>query len=103
VSEAHWLFCYGTLREARVQHRVFGRVVGGLRDALDGFELGAISVDGARYRAVRPGGGGRVEGLALRLTEQDLPNADAYETDAYKRVEVRLVSGRRAFVYIAAS
>jgi hypothetical protein len=86
-----------------VQHRVFGRLVGGVRDALEGFELGRISIDGAEYRALRPGGAGRIEGLVLRVTDDDLAKADAYETAAYARVEVTLVSGRRAFVYVAAS
>jgi hypothetical protein len=85
-----------------VQHRVFGRVVGGFRDALEGFELGAITIDGGKYRALRPGGDGRIEGLVLRLTEPDLAKADAYETAAYARTQVTLVSGRRAFVYVAA-
>ena len=86
-----------------MQHRVFGRVVGGVRDALEGFELGAIMIDGAEYRALRPGGAARIEGLVLRLTDDDLAKADTYETDAYARIEVTLVSGRHAFVYVAAS
>ena len=102
MAADHWLFCYGTLREARVQHRVFRRLVGGVRDALEGFELGAITIDGSEYPALRPGGSARIEGLVLRLTDEDLANADAYETNAYARVEVTLVSGRRAFVYVAA-
>ena len=84
-----------------MQHRVFGRVVGGVRDALEGFELGAIMIDGNEYRALRPGGAARIEGLVLRLTDDDLAKADAYETEAYTRIEVTLVSGRRAFVYVA--
>ena len=86
-----------------MQHRVFGRLVGGVRDALTGFELGAITIDGAEYRALRPGGSARIEGLVLRVTDDDLAKSDAYETAAYARIEVTLVSGRRAFVYVAAS
>lgn len=85
-----------------MQHRLFGRVVGGVRDALEGFELGPITIEGAQYRALRPGGAARVDGLVLRLTDGDLAKADAYETEAYARIEVTLVSGRRAFVYVAA-
>ena len=102
AGETHWLFCYGTLREAGTQHRVFGRLVGGLRDALDDFELGEIGIEGRQYPALRPGGSGRVDGWVLRLTEEDLAKADAYETAAYRRIEVRLVSGHLAFVYVAA-
>jgi gamma-glutamylcyclotransferase (GGCT)/AIG2-like uncharacterized protein YtfP len=85
-----------------VQHRVFGRLVGGVRDALDGFELGRITIDGGEYPVLRPGGATRIEGLVLRLTDEDLAKTDAYETAAYARVEVTLVSGRSAFVYVAA-
>ena len=51
---------------------------------------------------MRPGGSARPEGLALRLTNEDLARADAYETAACARIEVTLVSDRRAFVYVAA-
>ena len=85
-----------------MQHRVFGRLIGGLRDMLEGFELGAISIDGRDYPVLRPGGSNRVDGLVLRLTDQDLERADAYETAVYRRIEVTLVSRRRAFVYVAA-
>jgi hypothetical protein len=85
-----------------VQHRVFGRLIGGLRDALEGFELGAVSIDGRDYPVLRLGGSARIDGLVLRLTDDDLAKADAYETAVYARIEVTLVSRRRAFVYVAA-
>jgi len=85
-----------------VQHRVFGRVIGGVRDALDCFELGTISIDGREYPGLRSGGSARTDGLVLRLSNADLAKADAYETAAYRRIEGTLVSGRRAFVYVAA-
>jgi len=85
-----------------VRRRVFGRAIEATADALDGYELGEIQIGGRRYRALRPGGSARVEGDVCRLTDQDLARADVYETTAYARIEVTLVSGRRAFVYIAA-
>jgi gamma-glutamylcyclotransferase (GGCT)/AIG2-like uncharacterized protein YtfP len=98
-----WLFVYGTLRDPAVQRRVFGRITGGIPDALAGFELGTIQIGGAEYPILRPGSPtARIEGLALELTEAELTTADAYETEAYARIEVTLVSGRRAFVYAAA-
>lgn len=81
---------------------MFGRLVGGLRDALEGFELGAIVIDGREHRMLRQGGSARIDGLVLRLTDADLAKSDAYETAAYVRIEVRLLSGRHAFVYVAA-
>lgn len=40
-----------------------------------------------------------VEGTVLTLTTDQLAQADAYEVDAYHRVEVALRSGRTAWVY----
>ncbi len=42
----------------------------------------------------------RVEGAVLALTDHELAGADEYERVAYERVEVRLASGRNAFVYV---
>jgi hypothetical protein len=81
---------------------VFGRLIGGFRDALEGFELGTVSIDGREYPMLRSGGSTRIDGLVLRLTDQDLEKADAYEGAAYARIEVTLLSHRRAFVYVAA-
>ena len=41
-----------------------------------------------------------IEGLVFSLTPAEIQAADAYETDAYGRAEVDLVSGQRAFVYV---
>jgi hypothetical protein len=38
--------------------------------------------------------------LGFSITHAELLRADAYEADDYKRVEVRLKSGRQAWVYI---
>ena len=105
-EDAVWLFAYGTLRESDVQRAVFGREPDGEADALTGFRLDAVSIDGERYRTLRAdsGGGHRIEGLALALRGSELPRADAYEgATHYVRVSVRLDSGRQAFVYVSAS
>ena len=39
----------------------------------------------------------------LELTAAELAATDAYEVDAYARVEVTLDSGTRAFVYVGPS
>ena len=41
--------------------------------------------------------------MVFELTPQELAAADGYETDAYKRVKVKLCSGTEAWVYVAAS
>ena len=99
------LFCYGTLRDPEVRRTVFGRTLDGEADALRGHELGTAVIDGTAYRTLvasdRPDA--LVEGLVLPLRDGDLARVDAYEgsTD-YRRVTVRLESGRLAFVYVSA-
>lgn len=42
-----------------------------------------------------------VQGVVFAITEQELRAADAYETDAYRRVRIRLRSGLYAWVYVS--
>jgi hypothetical protein len=41
----------------------------------------------------------RIAGVVFLLTEAELAATDRYEVDVYARVEVRLESGTRAWVY----
>jgi len=41
--------------------------------------------------------------MVFRLTQAELEATDAYEVDAYGRVEARLESGRTAWVYVGAA
>jgi hypothetical protein len=41
-----------------------------------------------------------VEGVALALTRQELEQADEYEPDDYRRVQIQLRSGLDAWVYL---
>jgi hypothetical protein len=43
-----------------------------------------------------------VPGTLFLITEAELAAADAYEVSDYKRIEVSLRSGRRAWVYVRA-
>jgi gamma-glutamylcyclotransferase (GGCT)/AIG2-like uncharacterized protein YtfP len=43
-----------------------------------------------------------VKGKVYKITESELIAADAYEVSDYKRVGVRLRSGKQAWVYIKA-
>lgn len=111
TGEELWLFSYGTLRLADVQQALFDRRLREEADALPGYRLDTIEIadqtvvglsGSATHLIVRATGDAadRIEGAALAIIAADLPAADAYETDAYRRVEVTLASGRRAFVYV---
>jgi gamma-glutamylcyclotransferase (GGCT)/AIG2-like uncharacterized protein YtfP len=92
VSE--YLFVYGTLLDPAVQLSVFGRHVGGRADAVSGFALSNVTISDADVT---------VEGIVFPVNREDFLNAVAYETDQYTRIEVELMSGRRSWVYVAAS
>jgi len=94
-----YLFAYGTLMDPLIQRQVLGRVVPMVPDAVLDFGLGQIRLGSDSYRILVPERGQRVEGWVLTLTPDDLTLLDAYETTAYVRCEIQLVSGRTVWVY----
>ncbi|MEU8397000.1 gamma-glutamylcyclotransferase family protein [Nonomuraea sp. NPDC048892] len=106
------LFSYGTLRQREVQLAVFGRELSGTPDRLPGYRLSlleitdphVVEVSGATHHPILEATGDPadvVEGAALRVTEDELTAADAYEVDDYERALVPLASGLRGWVYAA--
>ena len=107
------LFSYGTLRQAEVQIANYGRLLDGEPDALSGYRLepveiadpDVVRISGKAVHAIAVASGdsrNRIPGMVFALTEAELAATDAYETDAYARIEVVLETGRRAWVYVAA-
>ena len=105
------LFSYGTLKEANVQRSTFGRTLSHTQDELVGYGLSIVRVTDASFIAstgkslhanVVPSGrsDGRVPGVALEVTEEELVLCDRYEAPAhYIRVEADLASARKCWVY----
>ncbi len=90
---------------------LFGRVLEGQADALVGFVRGQIPVVAgdtlnaglSHYENAVASGDprDRIDGTALRVTDAELAQADAYEAPAdYVRVAVTLVSGAKAWLYV---
>jgi hypothetical protein len=107
------LFSYGTLQLEAVQLSTFGRVLNGEPDTLPGFSRSLVAIDDpgvvalsgeAEHPIVRHTGRPEdvVEGAVFVLTPEEIQNADKYEVSAYRRISVRLGSGRQAWVYIDA-
>jgi len=106
------IFSYGTLQEENVQASTFGRLLNGEKDELPGFAKLLVQIPDpdtaavmgrAHYDNVTFTGRNedRVRGTAFEITDAELAAADEYEKDAdYRRVEVNLASGKRAWVYI---
>jgi gamma-glutamylcyclotransferase (GGCT)/AIG2-like uncharacterized protein YtfP len=105
------LFSYGTLQLPEVQRAAYGRRLGGEPDALVGYTLVPLEIDDpsvveisgkAVHNIACPTGDSadRIPGMVFALTKAELDATDAYETDAYSRVEATLESGRKAWVYV---
>src|SRR4051794_20607935 len=106
------LFSYGTLQHDEVQISTFGTTITGLGDELPGFAPSRASIDEAHVAArisstyhanvVRTDTpDSLVSGTALEISDDELLAADRYEAIAgYKRIEVRLASRRKAWVYV---
>ena len=94
------LFIYGTLANPKIQEEVWGRIIKGTPDVLNGYKKSKIKIDGETYPLIISSKTGEVKGLAIELTKDELEKADEYETIAYKRKQVILESGISAWVYI---
>ena len=106
------LFSYGTLQKQSVQLKLFGRVLNGSEDILRGYKLSSIEINDESFLSkgeeniqltVIPSldKNDHIEGTVLEISENELLLADNYEPDNYKRFEVELESGRKAWIYVA--
>lgn len=107
------LFSYGTLQQEEVQLSTFGRILTGAPDSLVGFLIAEVRIkdqevvatSGKEFHPIVIKTGefnNRVPGTVFEITEEELMHSDAYEVDAYKRVETVLASGKNAWVYVEA-
>ena len=83
-----------------MQQATFGRRLDGHADQLPEFELRR---NGAHFNVALNGrDDSLVPGTAYEISEGELAAVDRYEAaDGYSRVGIRLVSGRRAWVYLS--
>jgi gamma-glutamylcyclotransferase (GGCT)/AIG2-like uncharacterized protein YtfP len=96
------IFAYGTLQEPNVQRTLFGRLLRGASDELKGAELTVATGTTPAGLTFNVPSDSQVSGMVFSISQCELAAADRYERAAdYGRVEVTLVSGRRAWVYIA--
>lgn len=105
------LFSYGTLQQPEVQLANYDRLLDGAPDVLTGHALAPLRITDPRVVAIsgkavhkiaRPTGdpSDRIVGVVLMVTQAELALTDAYEVDAYARIEATLESGRTAWVYV---
>lgn len=106
------LFSYGTLQQESVQLANFGRKLKGQADVVVGWRLASVQITDplvlaqsglAVHKIMVPGSpADEVDGVVFEITPDELKAADGYETDAYRRVKVKLRSGTETWVYVAA-
>jgi hypothetical protein len=107
------LFSYGTLQLAAVQMKSFGRLLDGHADTMPGFrkemieiaDAGVVALSGERFHPVVSASANpddEVAGKVFFISAEELEAADRYEVSDYKRIEVALKSGIRAWVYVKA-
>ena len=113
MAEKILLFSYGTLQLESVQLASFGRILAGSRDAMPGFRKTLVEItdpdvlakSGERFHPIvapTDDPGEKVDGMVFEISAAELAAADRYEVSDYKRVEVVLCSGLKAWVYVQA-
>jgi gamma-glutamylcyclotransferase (GGCT)/AIG2-like uncharacterized protein YtfP len=94
------LFIYGTLTRPEIQQEVLSRLFKMTPDSLEGYTVSKIEIEGEIYPVISLNDLEEVHGFVVEVTEDELKKIDEYETKAYKRKQVVLVSGASAWVYV---
>ncbi len=106
---SEYLFSYGTLEKADVQLKLFGRPLNGAIDSLSGYRISEVEIADEAFLAkgeksiqltAIASANDRIDGTAFELSADELVIADSYEPAGYSRIEVTLVSGRKAWLYL---
>ena len=107
----HYLFSYGTLQKQQVQIDLFGRVLEGWPDILKNYKVSPIEITDEAFLAkgeeksqltATPSADKKhsIQGTVFEVNEEELLYADKYEPAGYKRILVRLASGKKAWLYV---
>jgi gamma-glutamylcyclotransferase (GGCT)/AIG2-like uncharacterized protein YtfP len=95
------LFVYGTLAIGETLKNILDRDVPGTPATLDGYDGSKmVIIESESYPAAEKNIECSIQGLLIEITSEELQKLDVYETDAYKRKEVELTSGKKAWVYL---
>ncbi len=112
VEYMEHLFSYGTLRYEKVQIATFGRRLEGVEDSLPGYYLEKVQItdpdviakSGEDVHSIIHYSGNpedQIHGVVFEVSQEELFEADKYEVSDYKRVQVELLSGKSAWVYVS--
>ena len=95
------IFAYGTLLNPAIQESIIGSEIKGTPDELIGYRKTTVTIDSHTYPDLVADSDSSVSGKILSVTAEELERIDAYEGQEYKRIKLRLSSGKTAFVYLA--
>ena len=107
-----WLFSYGTLQKEKTQLELFGRVLQGSKDTLKGYKPESIEIKDEKFLSkgeqqqqltavLTNNNADSMEGTVFEISKEELLLTDKYEPDNYKRINVKLESGKEAWIYAA--
>ncbi|MEN1784193.1 MAG: gamma-glutamylcyclotransferase family protein [Bacteroidota bacterium] len=101
ISRTQYLFSYGSLQKEDVQQQLLNRKLRGKKAVLYGYKRFENVVYGV-YPVIQPTIDlqSKVKGRLFKVSFLDLYIIDEYETKAYKRIQVLLKSGIRAWAYV---
>jgi len=95
------VFVYGTLTDSITRKNVLGGEIPGETATLEGYDSSKrITIENESYPVAEKNSHGSITGVVIELTSEEISKLDEYETDAYKREEVVLTDGKKAWVYI---
>jgi gamma-glutamylcyclotransferase (GGCT)/AIG2-like uncharacterized protein YtfP len=93
------LFVYGTLMNDEIRENILGRVVKAKPDTLCGYSLTKHPIL-SLYPVVKLTDGECVDGMVFDVDVGDFPRLDHYESQFYKKINVKLTSGNDSMVYV---
>ena len=94
-------FVYGTLAIGETLKNILDRDVPGISATLDGYDGSKmVIIESESYPAAEKNIECSIQGLLIEVTSEELEKLDVYETDAYKRKEVELTNGIKAWIYL---
>ena len=96
------IFVYGTLLDDTVRGRVLGKDVKGTEDVLEDYIIDTHSVL-TSYPTIIPLDKGYVNGMYFDVNEEDIKKLDRYESQYYKKIDIKLKSGTKSLVYTESS
>lgn len=103
-----YLFSYGTLQKNETQLELFGRLLNGWSDTLEGYKTAEITIDDAVFLAkegsqqltAETSSGEKIDGMIFEISLEEIEMVDRYEPDNYERIKVTLSSKKQAWIYL---